>query len=169
MRAQTSRCDRATGRAAGRRVGAVAAGTAAVAALLTTAPTGTDGAVGLAASASRTVAVSEVTDGDTFDTADGQTVRVLGIDSCETDTAGGRDATTEARQLLAGQTVTLVTEPGVDTDRFGRQLRYVQLPSSADYGLTMVDAAHTGVYDGDNDANLDYLAQLRAADNGRSC
>lgn len=119
--------------------------------------------------AARTVTVTSVTDGDTFDTADGQTVRVLGIDSCESSTPRGPEATAEARRLLADQVVTLVEEPGVDTDRFGRQLRYVQLPGGADYGLTVVGAPHTGVYQGNNDAGPAYLDQLRAADDGRNC
>ena len=119
--------------------------------------------------AARTVTVTSVTDGDTFDTSDGQTVRVLGIDSCESSTPRGPEATAEARRLLADQVVTLVEEPGVDTDRFGRQLRYVQLPGGADYGLTVVGAPHTGVYQGNNDAGPAYLEQLRAADDGRNC
>lgn len=118
---------------------------------------------------SRTVTVTEVIDGDTFDTSDGQTVRVLGTDSCERSTPRGPEATAAARRLLGGQTVTLVEEPGVDLDPFERQLRYVQLPSGADYGLSVIGAPHTGVYQGSNDANPDYLTQLRAADDGRDC
>lgn len=108
--------------------------------------------------AARTVTVTSVTDGDTFDTSDGQTVRVLGIDSCESSTPRGPEATAEARRLLTGQVVTLVEEPGVDTDRFGRQLRYVQLPAGGDYGLTIVGAPHTGVYQGNNDAGPAYMS-----------
>ena len=119
--------------------------------------------------AERTVTVTDVTDGDTFDTSDGQTVRVLGLDACESSTERGPEATADARRLLAGQTVTLVEEPGIDLDPFGRQLRYAQLPSGADYGLSVIGAAHTGVYQGENDADPAYLAQLRAADDGRDC
>ena len=40
----------------------------------------------------------------------------------------------------------LVAEPGVELDPFGRQLRrYVQLPSGADCGLSVIGASHTGV------------------------
>ncbi|MEQ3542142.1 hypothetical protein WHI96_25335 [Pseudonocardia tropica] len=71
--------------------------------------------------------------------------------------------------MLAGQTVTLVAEPEVDTDPYGRQLRYVRLPSGADYGISVIGAPHTGVYQGDNDADPAYLERLRAADDGRDC
>lgn len=117
----------------------------------------------------RTVTVSRVIDGDTF-VADGQKVRVLGIDSCEMSTYGGKQAKTTAEGLLEGLQVTLRTQPGVDRDRYGRQLRYVELSYGADFAESMVVYDHTGVYQGSNDAAKAYIEKLRDADpNGRTC
>lgn len=119
--------------------------------------------------------VARVIDGDTFELTDGRKVRVLGIDSCESDTPGGDLATAKARELLVGS-VGLRAEPGVDEDGFGRLLRYVQT-SSGDFGQAMVGYDHTGVYQGDNDASDGYLETLYAHDldhaasppSGREC
>jgi endonuclease YncB( thermonuclease family) len=126
------------------------------------------------------VTVAEVIDGDTFELTDGRRVRVLGIDSCEMDTPGGREARQEALPLRGGD-VNLRTEPGVDTDRDGQLLRYVQAVIGGgqidDYGLYMVRYDHTGVHQGDNDASPEYVQRLYAADliyaanppSGREC
>lgn len=117
------------------------------------------------------VVVARVIDGDTFELADGRRVRVLGIDSCEAGTPGGRRATERAETLLIGAGVVTVTrEPGVGTDRYGRELRYVQT-DGIDLGESMVVFDHTGVYSGRNDASDEYLARLRDLDRatGRDC
>jgi endonuclease YncB( thermonuclease family) len=123
------------------------------------------------------VMVSRVIDGDTFETSDGRSVRVLGIDSCEKDTPGGVAATNDGLNLLtSGRPVYLITEPGVTTDRYGRHLRYVQA-GGQDYGTFMVGWDHTGVYQGANDASAAYVASLYANDlahaknppSGRDC
>jgi len=118
------------------------------------------------------VTVTRVIDGDTFEVEGGRTIRVLGIDSCEANTYGGRLATGSAQSALANpynQPVTLTAEPGVDTDRYGRELRYVQLDGH-DFGSAMVRGTHTAVYAGDNDASPAYVSDLRAMDaNGRDC
>lgn len=115
-----------------------------------------------------TVVVTSVTDGDTFRVGE-RRIRVIGIDSCETGTTGGRDATAAARRWLSGATVTLTREPGVDLDRYGREVRYVGT-ASGDFGRLMVPATHTGVYRGGNNASASYLAGLTALDaGGRSC
>jgi endonuclease YncB( thermonuclease family) len=116
-----------------------------------------------------TVTVTKVIDGDTF-VAGGTKVRVLGIDSCEAGTGGGTRATDTARTMLDGQQVTLRREPGVDKDKYGRELRYVDLPGGTDFGDYMVGFDHTGVYQGRNDASPEYAAKLRADDtDGRTC
>jgi len=115
-----------------------------------------------------TVTVTRVVDGDTFEVTGGRTIRVLGIDSCEADTDAGPDATAAAESLLLAGPVLLTAEPGVDLDRYGRELRYVRLADSADFGLAMVPAPHTGVYEG-GDASPQYVEQLRSADDGRDC
>ena len=107
-------------------------------------------------------------DGDTFE-LNGRRVRVLGIDSCELETPGGGRAKLQAEALLLGRAVTLQTEPGVDTDRNGRLLRYVSV-AGTDFGDQMVTYDHTGVYEGDNDASATYVARLQGADtSGRTC
>ena len=122
------------------------------------------------------VSVIAVIDGDTFDTppceapGDCRTIRVLAIDSCESDTDAGPRATADATaMLMSGQPITITREPGVTTDRYGRELAYVQV-GGADFGRAMVVHDHTAVYEGRNDANPAYVAELRAADsNGRTC
>lgn len=114
--------------------------------------------------------VTRVVDGDTFDTPAGR-VRVLVMDSCESGTAGGRQATAQAHELLEGQRVTLTTETGVDKDgREGRLLRYVTLSDGTDYAEAMLPADHSAVHAGHNDASPERVAQGRAHDpNGRTC
>lgn len=122
-----------------------------------------------AAATTQTVTVEKVTDGDTFVTTTGHTIRVLGIDSCEATTPGGHQATAAARARLLNQPVTLTDEPGVDLDPYGRQLRYVQTRGH-DFGMDMVGHPHTSVYTGRNDASPHYIAQLRTRDtDGRNC
>ncbi|WP_226353771.1 thermonuclease family protein [Pseudonocardia sp. ICBG601] len=126
------------------------------------------------------VTVSRVIDGDTFELTDGRTIRVLGIDSCEIGTVEGDYAKSSAESDLTNTTypVTLTEEPGVDTDPYGRHLRYVQAGyNQEDFGLEMVRWDHTGVYQGRNDASPGYVAQLYAKDleyasnppSGREC
>ncbi|GLZ52924.1 excalibur calcium-binding domain-containing protein [Actinomycetospora sp. NBRC 106378] len=114
--------------------------------------------------------VTRVIDGDTFVVDGGTEVRVLGIDSCEAPTAGGRRATRAAEDAILGQAVRLTTEPGVDLDRYGRQLRYVSY-ADGDFAEMMVRADHTAIYTkGRNDASAAVQARLRSLDgNGRTC
>jgi endonuclease YncB( thermonuclease family) len=146
---------------------AVAPSAAPVAEPAIAAPTAPE--IGEPASGGQTVIVSRVIDGDTF-VAGGQKVRVLGIDSCESNTAGGKRATEMARTMLDGQQVVLRAEPDVDRDRYGRELRYVEMPSSGDFGDYMVGFDHTAVYAGKADASPAYVAKLRSDDaDGRTC
>lgn len=119
------------------------------------------------------ISVTKVIDGDTFEIAGGQRVRVLGIDSCEMSTAGGKEAKETAVSAFANpynQPVTLAAQPGApDKDRYGRLLRYVSMHGS-DFGTMMVGYDHTGVYAGKNDASASYVQSLREADpGGRNC
>jgi endonuclease YncB( thermonuclease family) len=121
--------------------------------------------------------VARVIDGDTFELADGRVVRVLGIDSCEMETPGGGQAKLAAQDVLLNTHVVLTAEPGVDTDRYGRLLRYVTTAGNGDLGEHLVRFDHTGVYQGRNDASEAYLARLYARDleyaarppSGREC
>lgn len=115
------------------------------------------------------VTVTDVTDGDTFRVGE-EKYRVMVMDSCERGATGWRDARNDARGLLDGQTVTLTGEPGVDLDRYGRHLVYVQLPDGRDYAETMLAEPHTGVYAKTSDASPERMAAGRAADSdGRDC
>lgn len=114
--------------------------------------------------------VTRVVDGDTFEIAGGERVRVLGIDSCEMGTYGGTQAKQAAELQLDGESVVLQQEPGVDRDRYGRLLRYVSTTSGSDFGEMMVAATHTGAARGDSDASATRLAELREQDaTGRDC
>jgi endonuclease YncB( thermonuclease family) len=118
------------------------------------------------------LAVTRVIDGDTFEVTGGRRVRVLGIDSCEMSTAGGKEAKETAEILLAGSQVVLTAQPGApDKDRYGRLLRYVAVGSNgSDFGESMVIYDHTAVYAGKNDASPEYVARLRSLDfEGRNC
>jgi endonuclease YncB( thermonuclease family) len=141
-----------------------------VAAPVAAAPTTTTLETGQPTSGGETVTVDRVIDGDTF-VAGGQKVRVLGIDSCESNTYGGRQATDTARTMLEGEQVVLRSEPGVDRDKYGRELRYVDMSvSGSDFGDYMVSYDHTAVYAGKNEASAAYVAKLRADDhNSRTC
>ncbi|MFC5061643.1 thermonuclease family protein [Actinomycetospora atypica] len=117
--------------------------------------------------AAPTVTVTEVIDGDTL-LVGGRRIGVLGIDSCPASTYGGKQATSLAESLVEGRDVTLRAEPGVEKDRAGRLLRYVDLPYGSDFGGSMVAYDHTGAVE--NGADPSYLAGLRDADpNGRTC
>lgn len=116
--------------------------------------------------------ITKIIDGDTFAIDGGQKVRVLGIDSCEANTPGGKEATEAAKYVLSvGGVVTLLQEPGVDKDKHGRLMRYVTQPNGLDYGEYIIVGAHTGVYEGKNDASAERLARLRQQDqfDGRNC
>lgn len=117
-----------------------------------------------------TVRVSRIVDGDTFEIADGRRIRVLGIDSCESKTAGGKRASLQARGLLMAGPVTLSREYGVDNDPYNRLLRYVRLGDGRDFGTVMVVQNHTYVYPKKNDASRGYVSELRRLDkDGRFC
>lgn len=115
------------------------------------------------------VTVTRVVDGDTFEVGD-RKIRVLGIDSCENSTDGGQEAKQLAETLLDGEQVTLTSEPGVDTDRYDRELRYVHANGS-DFGNFMVIYDHTAPYQGRNDASEAYMTALRDSelDDERDC
>jgi endonuclease YncB( thermonuclease family) len=88
------------------------------------------------------VTVARVVDGDTFELTDGRKVRVLGIDSCKMGTYGEQAKSAADLQLTSTySTVTLTSEPGVETDQYGRLLRYVDV-DGADFGLDMVGWDH---------------------------
>lgn len=119
------------------------------------------------APASRVVHVASVHDGDTFTDSAGVKYRVLVEDSCELGTPGGTRAQTQARQLLNGKDVTVSP---IGKRSYDRELAYVTLPDGRDFADVMLEADHTAVYAGRNDASAGKVAEGRTHDaNGRTC
>jgi len=85
------------------------------------------------------VIVASVVDGDTLRLADGQTIRLIGVDSPERGECGFGPATSLTKSLTLGKRVTLGTGARDDRDRYGRLLRYVQV-GSTDVGLELLRA-----------------------------
>jgi endonuclease YncB( thermonuclease family) len=84
----------------------------------------------------RTYRVRSVTDGDTLRLANGEAVRLVGIDAPERGACGSERATSLLSDLTLGQLVTL-TAPVDDRDVYGRWLRYVDV-GTVDAGLRMI-------------------------------
>ena len=80
--------------------------------------------------------VTRVVDGDTVDLDNGETVRVVGIDTPERGQCNYETATRKMRRLVLGKVVTL-GESDEDQDMYGRLLRYIDV-SKADAGLEMI-------------------------------
>ncbi len=126
--------------------------------------------------------VDRVIDGDTFDVrlstgGDPVRVRVLGIDTPETvdpdASVGcwGPEASAWAHQQLDNTEITLTGDPVADdTDRYGRLLRYVQLPDGSNYSVRAADAgmARAYIYQGQHLAEAANItaAQATAQTNG---
>lgn len=114
------------------------------------------------------ITVNKALDGDTFELTDGRVVDVLGIDSCDPGTYGGKDATSQLDNHLTNPgnaPITMTQEPGVDKNPEGRLLRYVQNTSGKfDVGEEMVKYDHTGVLQKNNGASKVYMDRLYAAD-----
>lgn len=91
-----------------------------------------------AAIAARTHLVTRVIDGDTIELANGQGVRVVGIDTPERGECGYDTATTNMQRLVLGKRV-LLTVSDEDTDRHGRLLRYVDV-GKRDAGLAQINS-----------------------------
>lgn len=99
-----------------------------------------------------TATVLRIVDGDTVDVVDDTRgrlrIRLLGIDTPETKKpgytvgCGGPQASEFARQSLAGQRVSVITDSTQDLhDRYGRTLAYLDKPNNWDYS---VEAARAG-------------------------
>jgi len=113
--------------------------------------------------------VATVIDGDTIKVNKrGRvvTVRVLGIDTPEV--AGpytsqecfGKEASAQGRKLLAGRDVWLAAGQGqASQDRYGRDLAFVFIQETKDYGLAMLGDGFARVYRGG--APHQYTAQYR--------
>lgn len=77
--------------------------------------------------------VAKVIDGDTIELTNGQTVRLIGIDTPETKDPRrpvgcfGKEASSETRKLLSGKEIILQKDVS-ETDKYKRLLRYIFLP-----------------------------------------
>lgn len=104
--------------------------------------------------------VTNVIDGDTVDVViDDEEIRLrlIGIDTPETKFAPGGaecyadEATERARQLLAGQTVTIRTDSSQgDRDVHGRLLSYVTVSDGRDFGQILIREGFAKEYTYDN-------------------
>jgi endonuclease YncB( thermonuclease family) len=86
----------------------------------------------------RTYKVSRAVDGDTIELANGDTVRLVGIDTPEFGQCGYDKASTNMDRLVVGKHVRL-TVTDEDRDMYDRLLRYVDV-GSVDAGLAQIKA-----------------------------
>jgi len=84
----------------------------------------------------RTYVVARVVDGDTLELGNGQTVRLVGIDTPERGQCGYQQATENLARVVFHKRVRL-TISDEDTDRYGRLLRYVDV-GEVDAGLRQI-------------------------------
>ena len=95
---------------------------------------------------SQTAVVGRIIDGDTFETEDGERIRMLGIDTPERGDEYFDEATEHLTSLIAGKSVTLIPDNiSDDIDVFGRSLRYVFL-DSLDIDKQMILDGWSGAY-----------------------
>jgi micrococcal nuclease len=74
------------------------------------------------------VKVSRVIDGDTFETSEGEKVRMIGINAPEISDFYGEQAKNYLIRLILNKKIELVSDNfSSDRDRYGRLLRYVKL------------------------------------------
>lgn len=85
---------------------------------------------------SRTYLVTHVVDGDTVDLADGERVRLVGIDTPEVGECGYEQSSQALARLVLDRQVELVVSDE-DRDGYGRLLRYVDV-GGVDAGLQLV-------------------------------
>ena len=84
----------------------------------------------------RTHLVTRVVDGDTIELGNGETVRLVGMDTPEVGECGFERASANLGRLVLGQQVRLGTIDE-DRDRYGRLLRYVDV-GTQDAGLRLI-------------------------------
>lgn len=123
--------------------------------------------------------VTRVVDGDTVELDNGETVRLIGIDTPEVyggTECGGARASAYMEQIATGRRVSVRTDPTQDTyDRYGRLLAYLDA-GGTDLGEAVVRAgwARVYVYDEPFERLTAYRHAARAARGGdrgvwRSC
>lgn len=85
---------------------------------------------------SRTYLVTRIVDGDTLELGNGETVRLVGIDTPERGECGYQAASDNLARLVLGKQVKLA-ESDEDRDRYDRLLRYVDI-GNQDAGLRLI-------------------------------
>ena len=90
-----------------------------------------------APTAPRSYLVARIVDGDTIELGNGETVRLVGIDTPEVGECGYGPATANLRRLVLGKRVRL-TVSDENRDRYGRLLRYVDV-GKVDAGLRQIE------------------------------
>lgn len=84
--------------------------------------------------------VARVVDGDTIKLKDGQSVRLIGIDTPERGQCNYAKAKAHLQKLIGSSAVTLTAvKADGDKDRYGRLLRYVSV-GGKDVGLDLISA-----------------------------
>lgn len=79
--------------------------------------------------------VYKVTDGDTFETKDFKTIRLLGVFAPELEACGGPQAKKELENLISGKKIAF---DSVLTDSYKRTIADVSLPSGESVNLAMI-------------------------------
>jgi endonuclease YncB( thermonuclease family) len=96
-----------------------------------------------------TALVTRVIDGDTVELANGETVRMIGIDTPEVyggTECGGAQASAYMERIATGRRVSVRTDPTQDTyDRYGRLLAYLDA-GGRDLGEAVLRAGWARVY-----------------------
>ncbi len=85
----------------------------------------------------RTYVVTRVVDGDTLELGNGETIRLVGVDTPEAGECGFDRAAATLERLVLWKRVRLTASAVEDRDRYGRLLRYVDV-GSQDAGLRLI-------------------------------
>lgn len=84
------------------------------------------------------VIIARVVDGDTVTTDEGETIRLIGIDTPERGDCGFDEATARMVELAEGREAMLIDGAKDDVDIYGRSLRYIEV-ENLDVGKTLID------------------------------
>ncbi len=77
-------------------------------------------------------------DGDTVRDADGNRTRLIGIDTPETGEPGAERAAKVTDRFASKPDAYTTTSPGITTDKYGRDLRYIERPNGRDLGAKLI-------------------------------